>query len=306
VTTSGTPARAKATAIGLVLGGALSVQFGAAIAVLLFPRAGALGVVTLRLGMSAILLLAVCRPTLRGRSGSDWGLIASFGFALAGMNGLFYQAIERIPLGAAVTIEVLGPLALSVFTNRRLISWLWAGLALIGVVLLGGGLVGLSLPGMLYALGAGAFWAAYIVLSARTGARFRGADGLAMSMGVATLFTAPLGIAAAGSALLDPAVLGAGAAVALLSSTVPYTLELVALRTLPASTFAILVSLGPAIAAASGYLVLGQALTAVDLIAMALVILASAGAVITAPARRPDSGRRPSPEPRRAAPVARR
>ena len=139
---------------------------------------------------------------------------------------------------------------------------------------------------MLFALGAGAFWAAYIVLSARSGQRFSGADGLAMSMGVAALLTAPLGLLAAGSVLFQPSVLAAGAAVALLSSMIPYTLELFALKTLAASTFAILVALEPAIAAGSGFVLLGQALTPLDLIAMTLVIVASAGAVLSAPRRR--------------------
>lgn len=278
--------KAKAGAIGLFLGGAFSVQFGAGVAVLLFPKAGPLGTVTLRLVVSAILMLAVCRPSFRGRSRADWLTVLGFGTALASMNGLFYQAIDRIPLGAAVTLEVLGPLALSVITNRRLISWLWAGLALAGVVLLSDGLNGLNLPGVLFALGTGVFWAAYVLLSGRTGARFSGADGLALSLGVASILILPFGLLTAGSVLLHPTVLGPGAAVAVLSSMIPYTLELFALRTLSASTFSILLALAPAVAALSGFLILGQALTMQDLIAIALVIVAGAGAVITAPARR--------------------
>ena len=166
-----------------------------------------------------------------------------------------------------------------------MISWLWAGLALVGVILLGGGLTGLSPSGVLCALGAGAFWAAYIVLSARSGQRFSGADGLAMSLGVAAELTAPLGLLAAGSVLVQPGLQTAGAAVALLSSVIPYTLELFALKTLAASTFAILVALEPAIAAGSGFVLLGQGLTPLDLIAMALVIVAGAGAVLSAPRR---------------------
>src|ERR1700712_4495842 len=154
-----TTAKAKAGAIRLFLGGAFSVQFGAAVAILLFPKAGPLGTVSLRLGISAILMLAVCRPSLRNRSRGDWLTVVAFGVALAGMNSLFYQAIERIPLGTAVTLEVLGPLALSVLGNRRPISLLWAGLALVGVALLGGGMTGLSTSGVLFALGTGVFWA---------------------------------------------------------------------------------------------------------------------------------------------------
>jgi inner membrane transporter RhtA len=275
----------RATAVSLVVTGALSVQFGAAIAVLLFPRVGALGVVSLRLALSAIPLWLIFRPRLTGRNRADWALVLAFGGVLAGMNVLFYQAIERIPLGTAVTIEVLGPLALSVFSSRKLLSWVWAALALAGVALLGGGLTGLSVPGVLFALGAGVLWAAYIVLSARSGRRFQGADGLALSMGVATVLTLPLGILAAGSVLFQPAVLLTGLTIAVLSSSIPYTLELFALRTIPASTFAILVSLGPAIGATSGFLILHQRLGAIDLVAMSLVIAASAGAVLTSSTR---------------------
>ncbi|SDO27485.1 inner membrane transporter RhtA [Nakamurella panacisegetis] len=285
LTAAGPTSKAKAGAIGLFLGGAFSVQFGAGVAVLLFPKAGPLGTVTLRLVVSAVLMLAVCRPSLRERNRGDWLTVLGFGAALAGMNGLFYQAIDRIPLGAAVTLEVLGPLALSVITNRRLISWLWAGLALAGVVLLSDGLTGLNLPGVLFALGTGVFWAAYVLLSGRTGARFSGADGLALSLGVAAVLILPFGLLTAGSVLLHPDVFGPGAAVAVLSSMIPYTLELFALRTLSASTFSVLLALAPAVAAVSGFLILGQALTVRDLVAMALVIVAGAGAVLTAPAR---------------------
>lgn len=261
------------------------MQFGAGLAVLLFPQAGPLGTVTLRLVVSALLMLVLCRPSLRGRSRADWMTVVGFGTALAAMNGLFYQAIDRIPLGAAVTIEVLGPLALSVVTNRRLISWLWAGLALVGVVLLSGGLTGLNLSGVLFALGTGGFWAAYVLLSGRAGARFSGADGLALSLGVAGVLILPFGLITAGSVLIHPSVLGTGAVIAVLSSMIPYTFELFALKTLPASTFSVLLALAPAVAALSGFLILGQALTVRDLVAIALVIAAGAGAVLTAPSR---------------------
>ena len=272
--------RAALAPVALVVAGALSVQFGAAIAVLLMPRAGALGVVTLRLAAAALVLLAVCRPRLRGHSRADWGTVVAFGIAMGGMNTLFYQAADRIPLGAAVTLEVLGPLALSVIASRRLVNVVWAALALGGVVLLsGGGFDRLDPVGAAYALGAGAMWAAYIVFSARTGRRFPQADGLALAMVVAALLSLPLGIMDAGSKLLVPTTLGLGAAVALLSSVLPYTLELIALRRLPAPTFAILMSLEPAVAAMAGFLVLDQALSTTDALAIALVIGASMGAV---------------------------
>jgi inner membrane transporter RhtA len=266
--------------IALVLCSALSVQFGSAVAALLFPRTGALGVVALRVTIAAVLLLAVCRPRLRGHSRADWAVVCGFGLALGGMNILFYQAIDRIPLGPAVTLEVLGPLALSVVAARRAVSLLWAGLALAGVLLLGQeGLGRLSLPGAGFALGAGALWAAYIVFNSRTGARFPRLDGLAVAMAVAALLSLPLGIASAGTALLRPGALGLGLAVALLSSGLPYTLELLALRRLSAPTFAILMSLAPALAALAGFLVLGQSLSAAQCLAIALVVTASAGAV---------------------------
>ncbi|MGC9439022.1 EamA family transporter [Streptomyces sp. WG5] len=268
--------------VGLVLAGGLSVQFGAALAVSLMPRAGALGVVTLRLAVAAVVLLLVCRPRLRGHSRADWGTVVVFGIAMAGMNGLFYQAVDRIPLGPAVTLEVLGPLALSVFASRRAVNLVWAALALAGVFLLGGGgFDSLDPAGAAFALGAGVMWAAYIVFSARTGRRFPQADGLALAMAVGAVLFLPLGIAESGGKLIEPSTLALGAGVALLSSVLPYTLELLALRRLPAPTFAILMSLEPAIAAAAGFLVLDQALSATQSAAIALVIAASMGAVRT-------------------------
>jgi inner membrane transporter RhtA len=283
----GGPARRSLGPVALVVGGALSVQFGAAIAVLLMPRAGALGVVTLRLVLAALVLLAFCRPRVRGHSRADWGTVIVFGAAMAAMNVLFYQAADRIPLGAAVTLEVLGPLALSVIASRRLVNLLWAALALAGVVLLGGGgFDRLDPVGAAFALAAGAMWAAYIVFSARTGRRFPQADGLALAMGVGALLSLPLGIWEAGATLLVPSTIGLGLAVALMSSVVPYTLELLALRRLPAATFAVLMSLEPALAATAGFLVLHQALSPTEGLAIVLVIAASMGAVRTQVARK--------------------
>ncbi|PBC63039.1 transporter [Streptomyces sp. Tue6028] len=281
--TAGGPGRRGALGpVGLVLAGGISVQFGGALAVSLMPRAGALGVVTLRLLVAAVVLLAVCRPKMRGHSRADWGTVVVFGLTMAAMNGLFYQSVDRIPLGPAVTLEVLGPLALSVLASRRAVNLVWAGLALGGVFLLGGGgFSSLDPAGVAFALGAGAMWAAYIVFSARTGRRFPQADGLALAMVVAAVAFLPLGIAESGSKLLVPTTVVLGGAVAVLSSVLPYTLELLALRRLPASTFAILMSLEPAVAATAGFLVLGQALSVTQALAIALVIAASMGAVRT-------------------------
>jgi inner membrane transporter RhtA len=281
-TAGGARRRGALGPVGLVLAGGVSVQFGGALAVSLMPRAGALGVVTLRLLVAAIVLLAVCRPKLRGHSRADWGTVVVFGITMAAMNGLFYQAVARIPLGTAVTLEVLGPLALSVFASRRAVNLVWAGLALGGVFLLGGGgFSSLDPIGVAFALGAGAMWAAYIIFSARTGRRFPQADGLALAMVVAAVAFLPLGIIESGSKLLVPTTVALGAAVAVLSSVLPYTLELLALRRLPASTFAILMSLEPAVAATAGFLVLNQSLSATEAVAIALVIAASMGAVRT-------------------------
>lgn len=226
-------ARGRLTGVGLVVCGVCAQQFGAGVAALHFPRVGVLGVVSLRLGISALVLLAVCRPTLRGHRREGWAVVLGLRVALAGMNVLMYQAIARIPLGAAVTLEVLGPLVLPVVAGRRASTWSWAGLALAGVALLGrGGFDGLNPAGVAFALGAAATWAAYILPSARAGSRFPWVDGLALAMAVGALLILPLGVAEPGSALLEPMTLALGTAVALLSSVLPYSLELLALRRL--------------------------------------------------------------------------
>ncbi|MGP3972827.1 EamA family transporter [Streptomyces sp. 8N114] len=272
--------RARPGAVGLVLGSAFSLQFGSAVAALLFPRAGALGVVALRLIFSAVLLLALFRPRLRGYTRADWLAVAGLGVALGTMNSLFYQAIDRIPLGAAVTLELLGPLTLSVIASRRVISLVWAVLAGVGVYLLAAGDFGrLNVAGVAFALAAGAMWVAYILFNARAGARFPKVDGLALAMGIGALVSAPLGVVSAGTALLDPVTLGLGAAVAVLSSGLPYTLEMLALRRMPAATFAVLMSLMPVAATTAGFVVLHQNLGPAQLVAIALVVAASMGAV---------------------------
>lgn len=273
--------RSSAGAIALVLAGALSAHSGSAVAASLFPRAGVWAVVFMRLAFGALVLLAVCRPSLRGRSRSDWLLIALFGLVLAGMNTIFFESIQRIPLGIAVTLEVLGPLTLSVLAARRASAWLWAGLALAGVALLGrGGFGHLNPAGVALALTAGALWASYIVLSKRVGARFpRRADGLALAMTVAALITLPLGVAGSGPVVADPSVLLLGVVVAVLCSVLPYSLEMIALRRIRTETFAILMSLGPAIAACAGLVILHQSMSWTDIVAIALVVTASAGAV---------------------------
>lgn len=267
----------------LVTVGLICQDVGASFAVLLFPSTGALGMVALRLVFSAIILLLIARPKLRGHSLRDWATVVLFGIALASMNGLFYEALDRIPLGLTVTIEVLGPLVLSVVMSRRASSWVWAGLAFVGVALLGeGSFEKLDALGFVFAFAAAAAWAGYILLSAKTGRRFPNLDGLAIAMSIGAIIALPLGLLTAGPVLLRPNILLLGAAVAVLSSTVPYALELVALRRMPSSTFSILMSLSPAIATTAGLLLLGQKVTVVGLIAIALVIVASIGAVRSA------------------------
>lgn len=269
-----------APAVMLVVAGLVCQEVGASIAVLLFPEAGPLGMVLLRLGFSALILLAVTRPRLGGHSRRDWGAVGVFGFVLAAMNGLFYLALERLPLGVTVTIEVLGPLALAIATGRRVWSLVWAALAFAGVAALaGGGWDRLDPLGVAFALGAAAMWALYILSSARVGAAFAKLDGLAWAMVVGAIVALPFGVIDAGATLLRPDILALGAAVALLSSTLPYAFELIALRRLAASAFAILMSLAPAIAALAGFVLLGQHLSWLELVGIALVIGASIGAI---------------------------
>lgn len=277
----------RGPAAALVLVGLACQEVGASFAVMLFPETGPLGIVMLRLVFSALLLLVIARPRLRGHSAGAWRSVVWFGVVLASMNGLFYLALERLPLGVTVTIEVLGPLTLSILTASGLARWLWAGLALAGVVALGaGGWDRLDALGVLFALAAAVSWALYILASARVGREFPRLDGLALAMTVGAVIALPFGITQAGGVLLRPEILALGAAVALLSSTVPYALELIALRRLPASAFAIMMSLGPATASLAGFLLLGQHLSGLEIAGIALVIGASIGAV-TAVSRRP-------------------
>ena len=283
--TSGTgaaPGRRGGTtpALLLVIAGLACQEVGASLAVLLFPQVGPLGMVMLRLVFSALVLLLIARPRVRGHSRRDWTSVALFGLVLALMNSLFYLALERLPLGVTVTIEVLGPLVLSIVAARRASAWLWALLALAGVVALGGGGWDRLDPlGVVFALGAAGSWAFYILASARVGRAFPKLDGLALAMTVGALLSLPFGIADAGSALLRIEIVALGAAVAVLSSTIPYAFELVALRRLPAAAFAILMSLAPATASLAGFIFLGQHMTWLEIAGIALVIAASIGAV---------------------------
>ncbi|RKT82318.1 inner membrane transporter RhtA [Saccharopolyspora antimicrobica] len=262
----------------LVLLGVVSLQVGAAFAKQLFTMAGASGVVALRLTFAALILLAVWRPSLR-MDRRTLAVVAGYGAVLAGMNVCIYQAFERIPLGAAVTIEFLGPLVVAVVGSRRKLDLVWAALAGLGVFLLARVEGGLDPVGVGFALAAGAMWAGYILVGAKLGSRTTGGSGLALGMAFGALVAAPFGIAEAGTALLHPAVLVAGLVVALMSSVIPYSLELEALRRMPPRVFGVLMSLEPAVAALAGLLVLGELLGTWQWVAIACVVIASVGAV---------------------------
>lgn len=265
----------------LVVVGLTCQEVGASIAVKLFPAVGPVGMVALRLVFSAILLLLIARPNWGAYSARGWRIAVLFGLVLGAMNVFFYLALDRLPLGTAVTIEVLGPLALSVVTGRRWINLVWAVLAAGGVVLLGGGATDLDPVGVVFALLAAAMWAAYILLSKATGDYFPGLSGLAIATTVGALLTAPIAAVQVGVGLLSPYILLAGLGIAVLSSTIPYALELTALRHTSAATFAILLALAPAIAAGAGFLILSQLLSTLELLGIAAVIIASIGAIRT-------------------------
>ena len=246
------PEASSAAGIGLVVASAVTTQTGAAFAVQLFDRVGAGGAVLLRLLGAALILLLVFRPRVRGLTGADVGVLLGFGVSLGVMNISFYQAIARIPLGVGVTIELLGPLVLSVVLARRPAGWLLAGLAFAGVALMSG--VGASTEpldplGVLFAFGAAGMWALYVMMSRQAGARFPGGDGLALAMCIGAGLALPLGLSSGGAGLLEPGVLAWGAVVAVLSSALPYALDLAALRRLAPATFSVLLSLSPAVAA---------------------------------------------------------
>ena len=263
----------------LVLIGIGSVQFGAAIARTLFDDVGPSGTVMLRIAFAAVLLVLLWRPSLRGHDRTDLLLAGAFGVSLAAMNFTFYQALDHIPLGPAVTCEFVGPLAVAVAGSRRRLDLLWALLAAGGILLLAApGGSGLNATGVILALLAGAWWAAYILLTARVGRAFPGGSGLALAMVVASVLVLPFGIADGGSDLLRPEILIASLGVAILSSLIPYSLELEALRRLPPHVFGVLMSLEPAAGALAGLVLLNQSLGANEWAGMVLVIIASAGA----------------------------
>jgi inner membrane transporter RhtA len=260
----------------------VSVQLGAAIAKSLFDSLGPGGTVFLRIAFASLVLLLLVRPKLRGHDRNAYLVAGLFGLALAMMNLSIYLAIDRIPLGVAVTLEFVGPLGVAVAGSRRVLDVLWVVLAAAGILLLAplGAFGGMNLDpvGVAFALLAGCLWASYILLSARTGSTFPGGTGLVIALCVGTVVLAPVGIAGAGSALLDPKLLLAGFGVAMLSSAIPFSLELEALRKIPARVFGVLMSLEPAVAALAGLVVLGERLGIRAVVAIFFVTVAAAGA----------------------------
>ncbi|SDU75056.1 EamA family transporter [Jiangella alkaliphila] len=271
----------------LVMLGIVSVQLGSALAKGLFDEVGSFGTVALRLFFAAAVLMLLWRPSVR-LNRRTWTVVLSYGVILGLMNLCFYLALDRLPLGIAVTIEFLGPLAVALAGSRRWLDAFWAVLAAGGVVLLMEGRGDLDPVGMLFALAAGAFWGLYILVGAALGRHTTEGNGLALGMAVAAVVAVPIGVADSGTALIQPWVLIAGLGVALLSSVVPYTVDLEALRKIPPRVFGILMSLEPAMAALIGLIVLQESLSWSQWIAVICVVIASAGAT---------RGARPEPLP---------
>lgn len=260
----------------------ISVQSGAAIAKGLFPAIGAAGTASLRIGISALILLAVYRPNLKKITSDQWKLVIPYGLSLGAMNLIFYLSIERIPIGLAVTLEFIGPLLVAVFGSKRIIDFFWVLLAAAGIVLIAPwSNNGLDILGVLFALLAGALWAAYIVLGGKISKIMKGGDAVTVGMLFASILIVPFGILGNGLSNLTPQLLGLGVALALLSSAIPFTLEMKALGQLPARTFSILMSLEPAAASICAFIFLQEYLTFNEILAVIFVVIASAGSTIT-------------------------
>lgn len=271
----------RGTAVLLVVGAAVSVQIGAAVAKSLFDTLGPPGVVFLRLLFGSAALWVIARPELRGRPRADLRLLAVLGVLLVTMNLLFYASLDRLPLGIAVTVEFLGPLGLAVIGSRRLLDLVWVALAAGGVALLAdGGSEQVTAPGIAFALAAGVMWALFILVGTRVGRTFDGPTALAPAMLLGAALAAPWGIASAGGNLGDAQLVGAAVGVGLLSSALPWSLELESMRRLPPAALGVVVSIEPAVAALAGFLFLDERLRARAWLAIAMVIAASAGAAL--------------------------
>jgi len=280
---TGVGGRGIAYPILLLLVAMTSIQTGASIAKGMFPLVGAPGTSALRLGFGALILIAVMRPWRMLPRGREWRALLLYGVALAGMNLLFYMALRTVPIGIAVALEFAGPLAVAVFGSRRALDFLWVALAAGGLLLLlpiGAGVGNVDPVGAAFALAAGAFWAGYILFGKKTGSDL-GAGSVVWGTMIAALLVVPVGVADAGAALLDPALLPMALGVAILSTALPYSLEMAALTRMPTQLFGTLMSLEPAIGALSGLVILGERLSSLQWAAIAAIVAASLGASLT-------------------------
>lgn len=263
---------------GLLLLAIISVQFGSALAKSLFAELGPWGVVSLRVSFSTLILFTLWRLKWHSQIRQNFKLIVAFGIVFAMMNSCFYAALDRIPLGITIALEFTGPLGLAILKSQRWLDGLWALLATVGIVLLTP-LSGATVDGwgVILALLAGLFWALYILLSARVGQKLAGIEGLAWALAVSSIILLPIGIFQAGSALLNPKLLLMGAGVAVLSTTLPYSFEMMALRQIPIKVFGIMLSIEPMVGVIAGFLILQETLSVRSLIACTLVCIAAAG-----------------------------
>jgi inner membrane transporter RhtA len=277
--------------IALLLVAMVCFQLGAALAKQLFPVVGAAGTVALRLGLAGVMMALVFRPWRIRPSRREARIILAYGLAMGCMNFCFYSSLERIPLGIAVALEFIGPLAVAMMASRRPVDFLWIALAALGLVALlplGHESRPLDAVGILFALGAAFCWALYIVFGQKTG-NMHGGQTAAVGTVIGAVVVMPIGVVHAGSALFAPALLPVACGVAILSSALPYSLEMYAMTRVPTRTFGVLMSLDPALAALSGLLFLRESLTIVQWCAIASIMAASAGSAVT--------GRTPPPQP---------
>jgi len=278
------PTRAALAPVAAILLAVFSVQGGATIAKGLFPVIGAAGTTAVRIGLSALILLTVFRPPVHRLTAAQWRAVVPYGVSIGVMNLVFYQALVRIPLGLAVTLEFVGPLGVAIVSSRRARDGVWVALAAIGIALITPWQAASNIDplGVAIALGAGGCWAAYIVLGGRVSRVLTGGVAVAAGMSIATLTVLPFAVAGGGLVSFVPRLYAAGVALAVLSSALPFTLEMHALGALPGRTFSILMSLEPAVAALCGLVLLGEHLTTSQWLAVGLVIAASVGATVTA------------------------
>ena len=273
-----------ALAVGALLISMVSYQCGASLAKHLFPQVGAQGATAYRLGLSALMLLLWRRPWRRLGTQRDWRALWGYGLSMGAMNLVFYMSLRTIPLGIAVALEFTGPLALALFGSRRLLDFVWIALVLAGLALLlplRGQMQTLDPVGVMYALAAGVGWALYVVLGKKAGAAY-GVDAVTLGTSIGALLAIPFGVVHAGSALLSPVLLPYALGVAVLSSALPYSLEMVALTLLPARTFSTLLSLEPAIAAVAGVALLDERLSLLQWLAIVAIIVAAVGTTLSA------------------------